>query len=76
MDNNEEAGGSCLDLAVAAMERHPVHSKVQQMGCGYLRAVSYDAECCARLKKSSAVATVADSIRLNPRKVHVVMEGR
>lgn len=76
IDNDEDDGGSCLDLAIAAMERHTVHAKVQQMGCGYFRAVSYDAKCCARLKKSSAVATVADSIRRNPRKVDVVMEGR
>jgi len=73
---DDEEGSGCLDLAIAAMERHGVHSKVQQLGCGYLRALSYDVDCCTRLKESRAVATVVDSIRRNPRKANVVMEGR
>ena len=45
------------------------------MGCGLLRALSYDAECCVRLK-TKAVSVVVDSIRRNPRKVDVMIEGR
>ena len=51
------------------------HAKVLQMGCGLLRALSYDAECCVRLK-TKAVSVVVDSIRRNPRKVDVMIEGR
>ena len=66
-----------LELAMTAMERHGVHSKVQQMGCAFLRALSYDVDCCGRLDKSKkVVSTVVDSIRRNPRKVNVLMEGR
>jgi len=70
----ETIRGGCLELAMVAMERHAVHSKVQQMGCGFFRALSYDAKCCTKLK-SKAVSAVVDSIRRNPRKVKVHMEG-
>ena len=46
------------------------------MGCGLLRALSYDAECCVQLKKKKAVSVVVDSIKHNPRKVDVMIEGR
>lgn len=66
-----------LELAMTAMERHAVHSKVQRMGCGFFRTLSYDVDCCGRLDKSKkVVSTVVDSIRRNPRKVNVIMEGR
>ena len=45
------------------------------MGCGLLRALSYDAECCVQLKKK-AVPIVVESIKHNPRKVDVMIEGR
>jgi len=47
------------------------------MGCGLLRALSYDAECCVELKKKKAVSVVVvDSIKHNPQKVDVMIEGR
>ena len=46
------------------------------MGCGLLRALSYDAECCVQLNKKKAVSVVVDSIKHNPRKVDVMIEGR
>ena len=54
----------------------PQHAKVLEMGCGLLRALSYDAECCAQLNKKKAVSVVVESIKHNPRKVDVMIEGR
>jgi hypothetical protein len=70
------AGEGCLDLVLLAMERHPAHALVQRAACGLFRAMSYDSECCAILKSRRVVSAVSDSIRRNPRKLHVIMEGR
>jgi hypothetical protein len=70
------ADEGCLDLVLLAMERHPVHALVQRTACGLFRAMSYDSECCAILKSRRVVSAVSDSIRRNPRKLHVIMEGR
>jgi len=69
-------GKGCLDQALAAMDRHPTHAKVQQMACGLFRALSYYADCCASLKSKNVALAVVNSIRRNPRKLNVMMEGR
>jgi hypothetical protein len=69
-------GKGCLDQALAAMDRHPTHAKVQQMACGLFRVLSYYADCCASLKSKNVALAVATSIRRNPRKLNVMMEGR
>ncbi len=68
--------GGCLDLAKLAMERHPFHAKVQLMACRMFRALSHDANCCSKLKSKKVVSAVVDSIRRNPRKRDVTVEGR
>ena len=65
-----------MESAISAMEQHPAHPEVQRTGCGFFRALSYDAECCGRLRRSRAVSTVADSIRRNPNETNVLVEGR
>ena len=55
---------------------YPQHAKVLEMGCGLLRALSYYAECCVQLNKKKAVSVVVESIKHNPRKVDVMIEGR
>lgn len=65
----------CLELALNAMKTYNSHAKVLQMGCAFLRALSYDAKCSTLLKKTKAVPIVVDSIIHNPRKEDVMIEG-
>jgi len=64
----------CLVLVVEALKKHPNHVKVQQMGCGLFRALSYENENHHFIKSVNGLEVLLDSMTLNPKKNVVVNE--
>lgn len=67
--------GGCVDLAILSMERHPSHTKVQVVSCRMFRTLAQDIKCCSKLQSKKVVLSVVNSIRRNPRKRDLMVEG-
>lgn len=57
------------------MEEFPTNAKVQQMGCGAFRALSYDGSDIVRINNGYGITATLNSIKRNPRKLAVQKEA-
>ena len=64
-----------LDLIVTSMNRHRNHLKVQQMGCGVFRALSYDSANYEVIFEAEGPAAVVNAMKFNSKKFLVQREG-
>ena len=60
---------------IHCMDVFPVHSKVQQMGCGAFRALSYDGSKIVVINNTYGLAPALKAIKKNPRKLAVQKEA-
>jgi len=60
---------------IQCMEDFPVNAKVQQMGCGAFRALSYEGSDIVFINNVYGIAAVLNSIKRNPRKLSVHKEA-
>ena len=60
---------------IHCMDVFPVHSKVQQMGCGAFRALSYDGSKIVVINNTYGLAPALKAIKRNPRKLAVQKEA-
>jgi len=58
----------CLQLVVNSLQLHSDHLKVQQMGCGFFRAMSYDFENHQSINRANGVGAIIDSMSRNSKK--------
>ncbi|KAL7551044.1 hypothetical protein ACHAWF_014255 [Thalassiosira exigua] len=65
----------CLQQVLSAMKCHRSNLKVQQMGCGFFRAMSYEPVNHPYIDSVSGVGSVIDSMKQNPKKYNVLKEG-
>ena len=65
----------CLQLVLASMQQHETHVRVQKMGCGFLRAVSYDFEYHRSIDNWSGVSAIIHSMKRNRKKYDILIEG-
>lgn len=68
-----EAG--CFELVLYSMQRHGTNIKVQQMSCGFFRAMSYDFVNHQHINKVDGVAAVIGAMKRNQRKYDVLRES-
>jgi hypothetical protein len=64
-----------LSLVLTSMKSHDTHAKVQQMGCGFFRAMSYDFANHPDIDGVNGVGAIIDSMKRNPKKYDVLKEG-
>jgi hypothetical protein len=64
-----------LSLVLTSMKNHETHHKVQQMGCGFFRAMSYDFANHPSINSVDGVSEIIDSMKRNPKKHDVLKEG-
>ena len=64
-----------LDLIVASMNRHRNHLKVQQMGCGAFRALSYDSDNFKVISEADGLGAVLNAMKFNSKKFLIQREG-
>ena len=62
------------DLIIVAMNRHTTNIKVQQMGCGAFRALSYDSASIGHITDAASSAVIS-SMERNPTKPAILKEG-
>ena len=65
----------CLSLVLISMKRHETNHKVQQMGCGFFCAMSYDVANHPSIYSVSGVGAIIDSMKMNSKKYDVLKEG-
>ena len=65
----------CLSLVLLSMRRHDTHPKVQQMGCGFFRAMSYDFANHPSIDSVNGVGAIIDSMKRNSKQFDVLKEG-
>ena len=65
----------CLSLVLISMKRHDTNPKVQQMGCGFFRAMSYDFANHPIINSVNGVGAVIDSMKRNSKQYDVLKEG-
>lgn len=69
------AHSGILNLIVSAMDQHHNNTKLQQMGCGAFRALSYDAANVQVINNADGPAAVLKAMKNNPKKLLVQREG-
>lgn len=67
-----EAG--CLSLVIEALKIHTSHVKLQQMGCGLFRALSYENKNHNFIMSVNGLEVLLDSMSHNPKKNVIVKE--
>ena len=65
----------CLDLVLSSMERHGIHLKLQQMACGFFRALSYDFANHQVIDNVNGVSAIIDAMKRNSNKYDILKEG-
>ena len=65
----------CLSLVLISMKRHETNPKVQQMGCGFFRAMSYDFVNHPSIFSINGVVAIIDAMMKNSKKYDVLKEG-
>ena len=70
-----KAGSGCLPLVIQALKNHPKHSKVNQMGCGMFRSLSYENENHYFINSVNALEAILDSLVNNSNKLAVLKEA-
>lgn len=68
------ASEGCVHFIVSAMERFKTHAKLQQMGCGAFRALSYDSKNFNYMKDAGGVNAVLLSMNRNPKRMEILTE--
>ena len=64
-----------IELIATCMNRFTTNLKVQQMGCGAFRALTYDEASVPFIKDADGLATVLSSMKANPSKLLVQREA-
>ena len=72
---NKLAHSGILNFIVSAMDHHRNNMKVQQMGCGAFRALSYDGANVQVIHDADGPAAVLKAMKNNPNKLLVQREG-
>ena len=62
-------------LVLSSMHRHTSHLKVQQMGCGFFRAISYEFANHQCIENVNGVGEIIDAMSRNSKKQLVMKEG-
>ena len=62
-------------LVLSSMRRHVNHLKVQQMGCGFFRSLSYDFANHECIENVNGVVEIIDAMKRNAKKKLVMIEG-
>jgi len=65
----------CIQLVLKSLKQHGIDLKVQQMGCNFFRALSYDFANHPIIDRFSGVGAVIDSMKQNADKYDVLKEG-
>ena len=65
----------CLQLVLKSLEQHGTHLKVQQMGVGFFRALSYDFVNHASIESVNGVGSIINSMKRNLNKYDIMKEG-
>lgn len=65
----------CLQLVLKSLELHGTHLKVQQMGLGFFRALSYDFVNHASIESVNGVVSIINSMKRNLNKYDIMKEG-
>jgi hypothetical protein len=73
--NIVDASHGCLPLVVQALKTHSHHPKVQQMGCGVFRALSYENEFHYFINGVGGFELVLDSMNNNSNKPTIMREA-
>jgi hypothetical protein len=63
-----------LQLVVESVERHVGNMKVQQMGCGFFRALSYENESHPAISRARGLEMIIGSMKRNAKKCEVMKE--
>jgi hypothetical protein len=73
--NIVDASHGCLPLVVQALKNHAHHPKVQQMGCGVFRTLSYDNENHYFVNGVRGFEVILDSMNNNSNKPNIMKEA-
>ncbi|KAL7541581.1 hypothetical protein ACHAXR_011047 [Thalassiosira sp. AJA248-18] len=65
----------CLQLVLSSMLCHGSHAKVQQMGCGFFRAMSYDFANHRSINSVNGIGAIIDAMKRNHKKNDILKEG-
>ena len=65
----------CLQLVLKSIERHSTHLKVNQMGLGFFRALSYDFVNHPSIESVNGVSSIIDAMTRNAKKYVIMKEG-
>jgi hypothetical protein len=62
-------------LVLSSMKRHVNHLKVQQMGCGFFRSLSYDFANHECIENVNGVVEIIDAMKRNAKKEMIMKQG-
>ena len=65
----------CLQLVLTSMQSHGSHDKVQQMGAGFFRAMSYEFATHQSIHRINGVGGIIEAMKRNSNKYNVLKEG-
>mmetsp|Transcript_34391 Transcript_34391/g.72464 ORF Transcript_34391/g.72464 Transcript_34391/m.72464 type:complete len:1592 (+) Transcript_34391:26-4801(+) len=65
----------CIQLVLNSMQHHGTHLKVQQMACGFFRAMSYDVANHGTINSVNGVGVIIDAMKRNMKKYEILTEG-